>query len=253
MPQLVHSMNFTEFWQSLWHTPNQQADLYMQQKDYKKASQTFTDPSWKGAALYRAQDYQKAAEVFKNLKTLEDRYNLGNSLAHLNEYQQAIDIFDAILKQNPQHKDAKFNRDILQKLLEQQKQQPQNNNQQPKDQENKKNEDQQQNQQQNQQEKNPQNSNQQEDKNNTQQDPQQNKDKDTEKQDQQEPNAEDKPQDNPENKQQENPQATAAKPQNLKQEQQKKANDQWLKLIKDDPGGLLKQQFLRDHLRRMAK
>ena len=34
------------------------------------------------------------------------------------------------------------------------------------------------------------------------------------------------------------------------EKEQRKARDQWLKLIPDEPGGLLREKFLRDHLRR---
>ena len=39
--------------------------------------------------------------------------------------------------------------------------------------------------------------------------------------------------------------------QDQKDKQEQKASDeQWLRLVPDDPGGLMRSKFLRDHLRR---
>lgn len=234
-PLFGYCAKFSDFWDNLWKTKDQQAAFYMQQKDYKKASQTFQNKSWQGAALYKAQDYKKAAQVLETQKDVENQYNLANTLAHLNQYQQAIDIYNAILKQNPNHKDATFNRDLLKKLLEQQQNQSQDSNQNDNQQKKPSNQEQEE-----------QNKNQQKSENKNKQD---NKNHHDDKQPPEETkNNADDPQEKP-TKTQDQAQDQAQQ----KQEQEQQANKQWLKLIPDDPGGLLKQQFLRDHLRRTSQ
>lgn len=230
-PLLGHCATLHEFWNNLWQTQDQEAAFYMQQKDYKKAGQTFQNKSWQGAALYKAQEYTKAAQVLAAQKNIEDQYNFANTLAHLHKYQQALDIYNAVLKQNPNHKDAKFNYDLLKKLLDQKSQQDQNKD-------SKKNQPQDTKQDKTQQE----NQNQQKQDNNDKQNKPNNNHPD------------DKPQSEEPKNNSNAPKEEAPKTQaQQKQEQQQKTNKQWLKLIPDDPGGLLKQQFLRDHLRRTSR
>src|SRR3990167_5531060 len=90
IPSLGQATTFSEFWQNLWQTPDQQGAQYMQQQDYKKASQKFENKSWQAAALYRDKQYKKASEIFKKSKEIENQYNLGNSQAQLHQYEQAI-------------------------------------------------------------------------------------------------------------------------------------------------------------------
>ncbi|HEY5603608.1 MAG TPA: VWA domain-containing protein, partial [Gammaproteobacteria bacterium] len=49
-------------WSALWKNKNQQAAAALEQGDSTTAAELFTDPLWKGAANYRAGDYQKAIE-----------------------------------------------------------------------------------------------------------------------------------------------------------------------------------------------
>jgi Ca-activated chloride channel family protein len=86
------------------------------------AAKLFEDPAWRGAALYRAQDYKGAAEALQDQKGPEARYNLGNALARSGRLEEAIAAYDETLAAVPDHADARFNRDLVAKLLEQQKQ-----------------------------------------------------------------------------------------------------------------------------------
>ena len=87
------------------------------------AAKLFEDPAWRAAALFRAQDYAGAAEALADQKGPEARYNLGNALARSGRLEEALAAYDETLAAVPDHADARFNRDLVAKLLEQQKQQ----------------------------------------------------------------------------------------------------------------------------------
>ncbi|WP_131764245.1 tetratricopeptide repeat protein [Legionella drozanskii] len=103
---------------------------------------------------------------------------------------------------------------------------------------------------QNQQDKNQQGQNQQ-DKNQQGQDQQ---DKNQQGQDQQDKNqkGQDQQDKNQQTKAKQNKNAATGKDntQSAEELEKQQAKDQWLKLIPDDPGGLMREKFLRDHLRR---
>jgi Ca-activated chloride channel family protein len=242
MRQLYFFLLFTFFlntetfafnFQNLWITKDQEAASLMKKGKYAEAQSLFENLSWQAVAAYRAEDYKQAAKQFADLQTEEGFYNLGNALAKLGKLEQAIEAYDKTLAINPEHQDAKFNKELVKKLLENQPPQQNENNNQQRQQE-----------QQNQSPKN----------------------QDSQQQTKQEPN----PKDNPNNKLDEQKKSEKEKSskkakQNNKEEQESKnkqqmvkadqdeaqrAKDQWLHLIPDDPGGLLRQKFLRDHLRR---
>ena len=117
-----------------------------------------------GSAAYKSGNYAQAAAAFQNtLHTTEvpvqqnAYYNLGNTQYRVGEgtekaspqdtiktWEQAVQSYDAALQIKPDDTDAKFNRDLVQKKLEQLKKQQQQQ------QQNQQNKNQQQNQQQNQ-------------------------------------------------------------------------------------------------------
>ncbi|SHO67488.1 Ca-activated chloride channel family protein [Pseudoxanthobacter soli DSM 19599] len=123
-------------WKNLWQTPDQQGASAFASGDYATAAQSFQNPAWQASALYKAGEYDKAAGAFQSGASAD--YNKGNALARAGKLEDAIKSYDAALAANPGDADAKYNRDLVQKLLDQQKQQ-----QQQQDQQNQKNDDQQ--------------------------------------------------------------------------------------------------------------
>ncbi|MFO3097096.1 tetratricopeptide repeat protein [Legionella pneumophila serogroup 1] len=255
-------------WSDLWFTPNQQAQHLMEKGQFAKAKDLFERNDWAASAAYRAGDYEQAAKLFNELKTEQGYYNQGNALAHLGKYEEAIRAYDKALAFNPNNQDALYNRKLISELLKKDKEKKKSQNQQDKDQQNqdkqnqdKQNKDQQNQDQQNQdkQNKDQQNQDQQnqdkQNKNQQNQD-QQNQDKQNKDQQNQDQQNQDQQNKDTQNKAQQN------KDQNKKNDKQEGeiqsesnqekqlAKEQWLRLIPDDPGGLMREKFLRDHLRR---
>ena len=80
------------------------------------AAGLLADPEAKGAALYLAGDYAGADAAF--VKTGRSAtYNRGNTLAALGEYALAVDYFEAVLFADPADVDARFNRDLVARLV----------------------------------------------------------------------------------------------------------------------------------------
>ena len=111
-----------------WHdkvfknADQQGLDSY-QNEDYETASQLFKDKMWKGASLYKQQDYEAALEVFKQIPGAESHYNQGNTLAKLGQLEDAIAQYEEALQRHPGHANAMANKKLIEKLLEQQKEQ----------------------------------------------------------------------------------------------------------------------------------
>lgn len=143
-------------WAGFWFNDNYEAMQNFKKGNYQQASKGFKNENWRGAAFYKAEDYQKAAELYAKQTDTESVYNLGNALAKSGQIAEAIEKYEQVLQQNPNHEDAEYNLEYL-------KQQQQNQ------QQNTQSEQQQQNQQQQQQNSTEQNQNNQEDEQNEQQ------------------------------------------------------------------------------------
>ncbi|CZH21276.1 tetratricopeptide repeat protein [Legionella pneumophila] len=265
-------------WSDLWFTPNQQAQHLMEKGQFAKAKDLFERNDWAASAAYRAGDYEQAAKLFNELKTEQGYYNQGNALAHLGKYEEAIRAYDKALAFNPNNQDALYNRKLISELLKKDKEKKKSQNQQDKDQQNqdqqnqdKQNKDQQNQDQQNQDKQNKDQQNQDKQNQDKQNKNQQNQDqqnqdkqnKDQQNQDQQNQDKQNKDQQNQDQQNQDKQnKAQQNKVQNKKNDKQEGeiqseanqekqlAKEQWLRLIPDDPGGLMREKFLRDHLRR---
>lgn len=102
----------------LWLTRDQKAQRRMNAGEYEAAAKLFSDPMRRGAALYRATDFERAAAEFGRSSSAEAAYNQGNSLVMLGKYEDAIDSYDKALRQRPDWKDAADNRRIAELRLE---------------------------------------------------------------------------------------------------------------------------------------
>ncbi|HSD37996.1 MAG TPA: VWA domain-containing protein [Rhodocyclaceae bacterium] len=114
-------------WSSLWQRDDQRAQQALKEKDAKKAARLFHDPQWRAAANYRAGDYQAALDGLKGIDSADAAYNRGNALAQMSQYQEAIAAYDDALKRQPDFPDAKHNKELVEKLLQQQQKDPKQN------------------------------------------------------------------------------------------------------------------------------
>lgn len=115
--------------QAGWFLNNNQEGLQaFNGGDFKQAEQKFEDKDWKAAAQYRLGDYKAAAQNYAGKKDITSQYNLGNALAKSGKIEDAIKKYEEVLKEAPEHEDAKFNLEYLKKQ-QQQNQQQQNQNQ----------------------------------------------------------------------------------------------------------------------------
>lgn len=114
-------------WKDLWQTKDQQAQELLQQNKASEAAEIFTREDWKATAQYRAQQYEQAAETFARQETADGHYNAGNALARAGKLKEAIEAYNQALSQQLDFEDAKANKDLVEKLLKQQQQNPQQN------------------------------------------------------------------------------------------------------------------------------
>lgn len=225
---------------SLWRTDDQQAYRYFKNQEYEKAYHSFKNSTWKALAAYRAKKYQQAIQLYKNPVSGDDFYNLGNSYALLGDYQHAVHAYQKALSLDKNHQDAQYNLEIVKKLLNKQSQSKNN------------------------QEKKSNNTNQNQEKTNqTKENPAKSK-----KDNKQDKNDQNKSSSSPDMNQENNKTKKDEKKTNDSKKKMLKNNDlkkshkkndkksdkelsQWLKLIENDPEGLLRQKFLRDYQRQL--
>jgi Ca-activated chloride channel family protein len=121
-------------WSDLWQRPDQRAWEDLQTKKPEEAAKIARDPALRGAANYRAGDYDAAAQNFAGINDADADYNRGNALAQSKQYEEALKAYDAALSKNPDHADARSNRDSVAQWLKKQQQKKDDQNQQGKDQ-----------------------------------------------------------------------------------------------------------------------
>ena len=97
---------------------------------FERPDQTAYRKTMSGVDAYRNGNYEAAKQVFEIGQTADDFYNSGNARAHLNDIQGAIQSYEKALQLNPNHAEAKFNKEYLERQMppEQQNQDSQNNN-----------------------------------------------------------------------------------------------------------------------------
>lgn len=96
----------------LWLTPDQQAQRLFREQKYLQAAPLFTDPAWRGTALYRAGEFEDAAQMFARVDSAQGHFNQGNAWLMHGQYEQAIRCYDAALQQQPDWQQAVDNRTL---------------------------------------------------------------------------------------------------------------------------------------------
>lgn len=261
---LVASDCYAWSWQDLWVSKDQQAVQLMKKGKFDEAARVFEDEAWRASAAYRAGDYQQAANGFEALHTELGYYNQGNALAYLKQFKEAIAAYNNALAINPANQDALYNRQLVAELLKKEQQKASSKD-------------------------NPEDKNSGDKQQGDSSSSQTGKGKDGEQGtsgQHQSPGEKTQPQseqvkgDNSSKKEEKQTSASEQnannqseqKPNEMKTSSTKKgkeadeqsstqstaarekqqAREQWLRLIPDNPGGLMKEKFLRDYLRRQS-
>jgi Ca-activated chloride channel homolog len=223
-------------WQDLWQRKDQRGIEHFSGEQYAEAALEFRDPAWRAAANYRSENYEQVIQDLALLDDPESHYNRGNALAHLQQYEAALEAYDRTLALVPDHADAQHNKEIVEELLKEQQQQEQEQQQQQQgdqqEQEQQQNQEQQDQQSQQQQSQDQQQGEQQE----GEQDQQEQQEQEQQENQQQ---AEQEQQDG-ESQEPQDQQTPEGAPPNSEEEQ---AMQQWLQRIPDDPGELLRNKF----------
>ncbi|AXS82378.1 VWA domain-containing protein [Marinobacter sp. Arc7-DN-1] len=108
-------------WADLWQRQDQRAPELIQ-NDPKQAAARLDDPEWKGSALYRSGQYDAAAQVFSRAEGPRASYNRGNALARAGKLEEALAAYNHALAESPDMEDARHNLKIVEELLKQKNQ-----------------------------------------------------------------------------------------------------------------------------------
>jgi Ca-activated chloride channel homolog len=258
-PKNSYALDVDKAWQDLWKTKDQQAQEAYNNGQFDKAAELFENPDWQAAAQYNSDQTIKGE--MKDAKTAVGDYNQGNVYAVRQEYEKAIGAYAKALNKSPDKQlkeDIEYNKKLVEEALQKQ-QQEKKQNQQNKD--NKQDSQDKKNQEQNkdgeksdksEQGKNQENKDEQKE---TDQKPeqkpeqsqesteQQAKKEEAEKQEQENQPEAAKPEQTDPKKDDKKPNAASAEPLDAMTNEEKQANEQWLKRIPDDPAGLLRRKF----------
>jgi Ca-activated chloride channel family protein len=118
LPQPAQALS----WGELWQREDQRAPALIEQ-DPKQAAKQLQTPEWQGTALYRGGEFEAAGERFAEVPGADGAYNRGNALTQAGKLESAISAYDQALSLQPQHADALANRALVSDLLQQQEQQ----------------------------------------------------------------------------------------------------------------------------------
>lgn len=245
-------------WDALWQREDQRAPE-MIRKDPGSAAEQLQDPEWRGSALYKSGQFDQAVEAFASGEGARADYNRGNALARGGKLEEAIAAYDRALSRNPDLEDAEFNRALVKDLLEQQQQQQQqdqNNQDQQQDSGDSQSDNREQSSGNQNQQQDPSQSN---DSQNSGQPSQQSSDESPESND---GNPQESPadaEDNQEGQEQQDlakdadqPGGQVEAPAQISEKPLSQGQEQWLRRVPDNPGGLLKRKFLQQYQERQT-
>lgn len=107
------------FWDDLWQRRDQQAASALAAGRSAEAAELFEDPAWRAAAQFQAGRFADAARSYEQIEGTAGDYNRGNALARSGDLRGALAAYDEALAADPNHADARFNRDLVDRLLRQ--------------------------------------------------------------------------------------------------------------------------------------
>ena len=246
-------------WDELWQREDQRAPELIE-KSPEAAARRLDDPEWRGSALYRSGQFDSAAQAFARSQGPRASYNRGNALARAGKLEEALAAYDAALEKAPDMADARHNRRIVEELLNQ-KQQNQNGNQDNNQQDSRDSQGDGSNQQQNRQDQNgnSESENPGSQGNSQQQNPENNESSsDTENQqggqtaEQNQQQAGERGDPEQASGEQETPSGQSPAPAPISETPLTQSQEQWLRRVPDNPGGLLQRKFLQQYEQRQT-
>lgn len=111
-------------WEDLWQRSDQRAANAVKQGDFTN-SKLIDHSNWNGIALYRQNRFYDAAVEFGKSEDKFSKFNHGNALAKGGDLQGAVEQYEAALVIDPEFEDAQFNLELVKKVMQQQQQQKQ--------------------------------------------------------------------------------------------------------------------------------
>lgn len=102
-------------WPAMW--ADYQGWRLLQSGQPQTAVPLFSDPRWLAAAHYRAGNFGQAASLFARGTDADSHYNRGNALAKQGQLTDALAAYEVALQLRPGDADIRFNRDLVQRLL----------------------------------------------------------------------------------------------------------------------------------------
>ncbi len=266
IPEPAHAADTSNdwSWKNLWLTPDQQGSKAFKAENFSEAQQAFKNKNWKGSAAYRQGDYEEALKAYSNDESASGYYNRGNALAHLGKIDEAIAAYDTVLEKDPNHEDAAANKKLLEDLKKQQQNQQNDQNsddkssddknsdqknqdsqsqdQKSKDQQSEDSKDQQQDQSRSDSEQSDEQQRQQDQSQSGKDEKEEKSSSQQQKEDEQQQSQQQQPGDQ-ESEEAEKQRQAAAQASEEEKDEAKRAMEQWLKKVPEDPGLFLRKKF----------
>lgn len=108
-------------WADLWYSKDQQGAQAMKAGQSEKASELFENNKWLGAANYKSDKFEQAADAFSKGQSSIDHYNRGNTQAKLGNLKEAKKSYNIALELEPYMEDALFNKKLIEEIQKKQK------------------------------------------------------------------------------------------------------------------------------------
>ena len=208
-----------DLWDDLWQRRDQQAQSALRAERADQAAKLAINPDISGEAFYRAGDYPRAMQAWSRSSAKAADYNRGNALALAGEFAAAIAAYDQALASDPEMADAVFNRALVEQMKQQQEQREQEREGEGDENSEERSEGR----------------------------------PDSQREGEGEPgDGEDEPEAEGEQQPGEQGERSEQEMEQAWSEEDAQAMEQWLRRIPDDPGGLLRRKFRKQHQRRGA-
>jgi len=148
----VFAISFAGRWSDMVRSLPEQAEQAYKQKDYQKALEFYQEAQTQnpdsdtlaynlGNTMYKLGRYQEAGKLYNRILenknpvlSADSYYNMGNTLYRMGRatddqqsYSQAVEAFKQAVMLDPEDRDAKYNYELVKRLLKEQQQQQQQN------------------------------------------------------------------------------------------------------------------------------